>query len=52
LTTPFAQILRNDGKREFLGYFPYTLEGEIAAAKAYDTAAKRIHGEFANLNFK
>ncbi len=35
-----------------LGLFPYTPEGEIAAAKCYDEAAKKYFGEFANLNFK
>jgi len=32
--------------------FPYTLEGEILAAQAYDELAKQYRGEFANLNFK
>jgi len=35
-----------------LGAFPYTPQGEILAAKAYDAAAKIHHKEFANLNFK
>ncbi len=32
--------------------FPFTIEGEIQAAKAYDELAKIYHKEFANLNFK
>ena len=35
------------GKREFLGMYA----SEIEAAKAYDAAAMRLHGDFARLNF-
>jgi hypothetical protein len=36
-----------DGKTTTIGYF----QDELAAAKAYDQAAKKYHGEFAGLNF-
>jgi hypothetical protein len=39
--------IRFKGKRIFLGYF----DNQIDAAKAYDEAAKKYHGAFANLNF-
>jgi len=41
-----AAIWHNN-KREYLGYF----NSPRQAAKAYDTAAKKHHGEFAALNF-
>ena len=41
-----AQICFN-GIKKHLGYY----EDEVAAAKAYDCAALKYHGEFAKLNF-
>lgn len=37
-----------DGKQYFLGLFT----SKVEAAHAYDIAAKRLFGEFSNLNFK
>ena len=39
--------IRVNGKRMYLGSF----ESELDAAKAYDQAAQKYHGEFAALNF-
>lgn len=44
--------IHNGEKVLRLGTYPFTKEGEIRAAKAYDEAAKKYHGEFANFNFK
>ena len=39
--------IQANGKREYVGMY----DDEIEAAKAYDAAAKKFHGEFAYLNF-
>jgi len=48
----YAVSINSDNRKIYIGVFPYTPEGEILAAKAYDKAAKVYHKEFANLNFK
>jgi hypothetical protein len=42
-----VKIRVNNGKRLWLGRF----NSELDAAKAYDDAAKKYHGDFARLNF-
>ena len=40
-------LIRSEGQGHYLGSFI----SEIAAANAYDQAARRLHGQFARLNF-
>ena len=46
-TGRYTSKIRINGKRLWLGRFA----SELAAAKVYDAAARKYHGEFARLNF-
>ncbi len=48
----WVAAIRKNKKAVYIGGFQFTEEGEMEAAKAYDKAAKELHGEFANINFK
>lgn len=43
----WVAVIMNRGKKHFLGYFDDPAEG----GRAYDEAARNLHGEFATLNF-
>lgn len=43
----WAAMIMANRKSKFLGYF----DDEIEAARAYDVAARELHGEFAAMNF-
>jgi hypothetical protein len=43
--------IRHNGKDINLGYFPPTIDGELAAAIAYDIKATEFFGDYAKVNF-
>jgi hypothetical protein len=43
--------IQHNGKGINLGYFPPTIDGELAAAVTYDIKAIKLFGEYAKLNF-
>ena len=47
----YRATIKVNGKPTFLGRFPFTKQGEIDAAKAYDKAAIEHHGSNCYLNF-
>ncbi len=47
LAKPYAAVIQHKGGAIWLGYYHAAEE----AARAYDTAARELHGEFARLNF-
>jgi hypothetical protein len=47
----YRATIKIEGKQTFLGRFPFTRQGEIEAAQAYDEAAKKHHGSNCYLNF-
>lgn len=50
ITKRWRATIKINHKCIHLAYFPLTEQGERDAALAYNTAAKKYHGEFANLN--
>jgi len=47
LSAPWMACITTNGRSKYIGVY----ETEIEAAKAYDVAATKYHGEFACLNF-
>src|SRR5690606_21975431 len=43
----WVAVIMHQGKKHYLGYFDDPADG----GRAYDEAARKLHGEFATLNF-